>query len=161
MPQSYAQIYLHSVFSTKYRAPCIHPEIESALHGFLGMRLKANGCMPVRINGTLDHVHLIHSLSRTRTVAKVMEDIKSLSSKWLKDRGERYADFAWQTGYSSFSVDYREVDHVCRYVDRQKQHHYGDDYQYRQIVRITFEEELISLLDEYGCEYDPTYLFSD
>ena len=156
MPQSYSKIYLHSVFSTRYREPLIPPALEPQLYHFLGRRLIENECSVVCINGTSDHVHLLHSLPRTRTLARIMEIIKSLSSKWIKRQDINYRNFAWQNGYASFSVDYRELDSTRKYVERQKQHHYGNNHS--QLVRLTFEEEYLSLLEQYACEYDPEFL---
>jgi hypothetical protein len=49
------------------------------------------------------------------------------------------------------------MEQQINYVKRQKQHHYGD--RYGEIVRLTFEQEYQDLLDEYGCEWHPDYLF--
>jgi len=157
MPQSYAKIYVHTVFSTKYRRPFIHPEVEEDLYACLRHRLQKQGCFVVAIGGVYDHVHLLHSLSRTKSIAKILEDVKSMSSKWMRAKGGLWAGFAWQDGYSSFSVDYRKMEGVKSYVARQKQHHYGGPEGRK--LRLSFEKEYQTLLNAYDCEYDPRYLF--
>ncbi len=39
---------------------------------------------------------------------KLMEDLKSHSSKWIKSKGKGYENFYWQDGYGAFSVKYDE-----------------------------------------------------
>ncbi len=111
----------------------------------------------IEIGGTFDHVHIIHTLPRTMSIAKVLESVKSLSTKGMKKDGFFPNDFHWQDGYSCFSVDYRKLDGLISYVQNQKRHHYGNDY--GKIVRMTFETEYKTILDAFDCEYDLDYLF--
>jgi hypothetical protein len=71
--------------------------------------------------GIEDHVHLLHSLGRTRSVAWVMEKLKSNSSRWMKQQGA--VEFWWQPGYAAFSVGRSELDRLQRYIQRQREHH--------------------------------------
>ncbi|MEO0787009.1 MAG: IS200/IS605 family transposase [Bacteroidota bacterium] len=159
MPSSYSRIILHTIFSTKYRRPIIHPDAEDKLYRFLRSRLEENGCIVYEINGAFDHVHLLHSLPRTKTIAKLMEDAKSLSSKFMKDQAHIPRDFEWQIGYATFSVDYRDMSGLRSYIKRQKEHHYGTVDQYWASVVYTFKEEFVELLDKYDCEYDSAFLW--
>ncbi|MBM4109054.1 MAG: hypothetical protein FJ255_09655 [Phycisphaerae bacterium] len=59
MPASWTQNIYHAVFSTKRREPTITPEVEERLHPFVGGILKDLRCIPVAINGTADHLHLL------------------------------------------------------------------------------------------------------
>ncbi len=34
---------------------------------------------------------------------KLVEEVKSHSSKWIKTKGDVYKDFYWQNGYGAFS----------------------------------------------------------
>lgn len=109
------------------------------------------------IGGTYDHIHLVHSLPRTISVANVLKDVKSLSCKWMKEQGRQYYAFEWQTGYSTFSLDYRNRKAVVAYVMNQKKHHYTGP-EGRQL-KLSFEHEYKKLLKAYDCEFDPNYLF--
>lgn len=156
MPQFYARIILHTTFSTKYRLPLINPEIEAELHAVLYSALEKQGSTVLKVGGIPDHVHIIHSLPRTKSISELMERAKSISSAWIKTEGHRYRNFAWQDGYASFSVDYRKVDGVIRYVERQKIHHglAGNG--------LTYEQEYEKLLRAYGfTDYNKAYLFPD
>ena len=88
--------------------------------------------------GIEDHVHVLHSLGRTRSVAWVMEKLKSNSSRWMKEQGA--VDFWWQPGYAAFSVGRSELERVKGYIHRQREHH----------REHTFEQELRAL-----CDHDP------
>ena len=39
------------------------------------------------IDGTSDHVHILFSLARVITVADLIEEVKTESSKWIKTKG--------------------------------------------------------------------------
>ncbi len=81
MPQSLARVLIHLVFSTKNREPTIALHIRPELHAYLGGILDTLGCSPLRAGGTGDHVHLLFWLSRTRTIADVVEEAKKGASK--------------------------------------------------------------------------------
>jgi len=86
MPQSLARIVLHVIFSTKNRVPFLKQSvIRGELHAYLAGTLQNLGCEPILINGAEDHVHVLCNLSRTVTVAALVEEVKKSSSKWMKE----------------------------------------------------------------------------
>jgi REP element-mobilizing transposase RayT len=149
MPQSLAKVYLHTVFSTKYRQPLILPEVEESLYNYIGGIIKSMGGYPLIINGVSDHIHILSTLPRTVTIAKYLEEIKKNSSKWIKTQGPDFKSFAWQNGYGTFSVNSLGVGVVTNYIRNQKRHH----------NQLSFKEEVIQILDEYDVEYDEKYLW--
>ena len=149
MAQSLAQVYLHSIFSTKYRQNLIIPEVEAPLYGYIGGIIKNIGGTPIEINGMPDHIHILSTLPRTVTIAKYLEEIKKSSSKWIKTQDAAFQKFAWQGGYATFSVSSSKVEVVARYIQNQKEHH----------KRLTFQQEVIKFLEEYNVEYNEQYLW--
>ena len=104
MPQSLSRILVHLVFSTKDRGPMLTPAIRRELHPYLAVVLRENDCPALEVGGVEDHVHLFFGLSRTVAVAKVVEAVKTSSSKWIKTKGLEFAGFHWQGGYGAFSA---------------------------------------------------------
>ena len=155
MPRSYSRIVLHTVFSTKYRQPLISPELEDGLYGVMGNELKKHGCDVIRIGGGFDHVHIIHTLPRTLTLATVIQEVKSRSSRWMNNRLPAEISFKWQIGYSSHSADYRKLNGLICYVENQKAHHYGTENE----ILVSFEQEYSKLLRAYGFDFDPALEF--
>jgi len=149
MSQSLSCIYLHTVFSTKYRIHFIKPQIEEELYSYMGSIIKSNGGIPININGMPDHIHILSTLPKTMAVSKYVENIKRTSSKWVKTKGFEYQKFCWQNGYATFSVSPSVKNTVYRYISNQKPHHLGKN----------FKEELIQLLDDHDIEYDLRYLW--
>ena len=149
MPQSIAYNYLHITFSTKYRVPMIDEAIEEELFKYIGGICKKLDCNPVKVGGYRDHVHILCVLSRKIALMKLLEEIKSHSSKWIKTKGDKYKNFYWQRGYGSFSVNPAEIDVVIRYIENQAEHH----------KKKTFQDEYIAFLKKYNAEYDERYLW--
>jgi hypothetical protein len=54
---------------------------------------------------------------------KLIEEVKSHSSKWIKTKGGHYQKFYWQSGYGGFSVAPSQVDVVKDYIAAQEKHH--------------------------------------
>jgi len=96
-----------------------------------------------------DHIHILSTLPRTITVSKYVENIKRISSKWIKTKGYEYRNFRWQGGYATFSVSPSVKNTVYRYIANQKPHH----------LRKDFKKELLKLLDDHKVEYDLRYLW--
>ena len=149
MAQSLSQIYLHIVFSTKYRYPFLEGSVDHELYAYIGGLIEQHGGIPLSINGVCDHIHILTTFPRTITVADFVKDIKANSSRWLKTKGELYHDFGWQNGYGVFSVSSSKKQVVANYIARQKEHHKKTDY----------KSEFLQFLHEYGVNYDEQYVW--
>jgi putative transposase len=149
MGQSHAKNYLHIIFSTKNREPFILPEYEDALFRYLGGICKNNESPSLIIGGYLDHVHVLCLLSKKLTLIKLVENLKTESSKWMKTQSASLKKFYWQDGYAAFSVSPAQVDVVRKYIENQKQHH----------QKKTFQDEIRLFLKKYKVDYDERYVW--
>lgn len=105
MPQSLSHIYLHLVFSTKNHQPFIDVLIQPELYAYIAKILYDECSSPAKIiGGVEDHIHILFNLSRTQTVARVVEMIKKRSSKWIKTKGEKYRPFNGRSVMVSFPL---------------------------------------------------------
>lgn len=80
---------------------------------------------------------------------KLLEELKSHSSKWIKTKGAGFHQFYWQDGYGAFSVNPTEVDVVVRYINNQKEHH----------AKHSFQDEYRAFLKKYKVAYDEKYVW--
>ncbi len=80
---------------------------------------------------------------------KLMEELKSHSSKWIKNKGAGYENFYWQNGYGAFSVNPSEIATVITYITNQHEHHH----------KKTFQDEYRAFLKKYNVEYDERYVW--
>ena len=149
MGQSLVKNYIHIVFSTKYRQEFIHPPVEAELHAYLATICKSIECHPIKIGGYTDHIHILCMLSRKIALMKLLELVKSHSSKWIKAKGTSYKNFYWQDGYGAFSVKPSEIDRLIHYIANQHEHH----------STTTFQTEYRSILEKYKVEYDERYVW--
>ena len=149
MGQSLAKNYVHLIFSTKHRQPFITDNIEGKLHAYLGGICRGLECPPIKVGGWLDHIRILCLLSKKIPLIKLLQDVKSDSSKWMKTNGRVYQKFYWQDGYGAFSVSPNEVDSVIEYIANQKKHH----------AKVSFQEECREFLKKYEIEYDERYVW--
>jgi REP element-mobilizing transposase RayT len=87
MAKSLSKILLHIIFSTKHRTPCLAPEICAELYPYMATVLKRLECPAMIVGGMEDHVHILCLQSRNITPAKLVEEVKKPTSKWLKSKG--------------------------------------------------------------------------
>src|SRR5438046_1998670 len=104
MPQSLAAVLVHIIFSTKNREPFIQLDVEPELYRYLATACQTAESPALLINGTADHLHLLVKLGRKTSIANLVEEIKSSSSRWIKTKGPSYKGFYWQSGYGAFSI---------------------------------------------------------
>jgi REP element-mobilizing transposase RayT len=117
----------------------------------MGSIIKDNSSIPIIINGTGNHMHILCIMSKNIALAKLTEEIKRHSSRWIKTRGIYYKQFAWQGGYGGFSVSQSVLEKTRKYIENQELHH----------KKLTFNEELLAFYKEYGVEYNEEYLWTD
>ncbi|MCX6350838.1 MAG: transposase, partial [Bacteroidetes bacterium] len=88
-------------------------------------------------------------LSKKIALMKLVEEVKSHSSKWMKTKAESLSNFYWQNGYGAFSVNPTEIEKVIAYIDNQKVHHQTNG----------FQDEFRLFLNKYKVEYDERYVW--
>jgi hypothetical protein len=113
----------------------------------MGGTIRGLGGVPDEVGGIADHAHLLVGLKATHCLADEMRELKKASSVWAHDEIGA-GNFAWQEGYSAFTVSPTAREQVRGYIQRQEEHHRTK----------SFREELIELLEKSGVEYDPRYL---
>lgn len=149
MANTYSQIYLHFVFSTKNRAELISSDIEERVWAYIAGVAKRHGMTPVQIGGIETHVHALVGVPTTMSSSQGAKALKGDSSYGIRREFPGMTGFGWQDGYGVFSVSKSAVSSVVRYIKDQREHHSDR----------SFEEEYVALLKKHGVEYDERYLF--
>jgi putative transposase len=148
MPQSLSNVLVHLVFSTKERRPLLHKDRMPELIKVVGGILRDRDGKLLAMNGIPNHVHLLTIFHPKHAASDMLRDIKAISTDWMHEKCGA-GDFAWQSGYSAFSVSRSNAAAVEAYIARQESHH----------RRHSFEDELIALLERHGIEYDKRFVF--
>ncbi len=149
MPQSFACLNCHIIFSTKHREPLLLPDRAPRLYAYIGGAVRAKGSSLTAAGGMPDHVHLLVSLGKQTSAANLVRDIKSNSSRWIHETVSGLSAFAWQAGYGAFSVSRSNLDKLKGYIAGQHEHHR---------VR-SFQEEFLEFLKRHELQYDERYIW--
>jgi putative transposase len=149
MPGTYSQLLLHIVTSTKGRTPWISTVITERLYPYIGGIVRSEKGVLYEIGGVEDHVHMYLRWRPDGRVSDLMRTVKAGSSKWLHETYPELAAFAWQEGYSAFSVSESQEQALKVYIKGQAQHHSTED----------FKSELLRMLRTHSVEFDGRYVF--
>ena len=155
MSQSLSQLYVHIVFHVNFVTNLTIPAgLQPRLHAYLAAVCNRNDSPSLCVGGTEDHIHILCRISRKIAPSKLLEEIKTRSSAWMKTQstefGKHLDKFSWQKGYGIFSVSSSQVESVLKYISNQHIHH----------QKISFKDEYISLLKKHGIDYNLEYLWS-
>jgi putative transposase len=145
---TFSNLLYHVVFGTKYREPSIDAAFRADLHAYLGGIVRELHGSALIVNGTADHVHGLLKFPPAVAVADAIRVIKTNSSKWVHEKHRR-GKFAWQSGYSAFSVSESGAAAVRTYIERQEEHH----------RTRSFADEYLEFLEKHRVAYDLKYVF--
>jgi len=146
MSHTYVKNHIHLVFSTKGRLKMISKDVQPELWTYMAGICRHHGLVPIAINGTDDHCHVLFHLPTTIEASKAVQVIKANSSRWMSQRKK---GFAWQVGGGVFGVSVSNTPAVIRYIRNQEEHH----------RKRSFEDEYVTLLRKHEIEFDPRYVF--
>ncbi|MDX9694516.1 MAG: IS200/IS605 family transposase [Bacteroidales bacterium] len=149
MPNTYTQIYIHTVFSVKNRESLINPKWKDELYKYITGIVQNQNHKLIAINGMPDHLHIFIGLKPDQSISDLMQDIKGGSSKWINEKGFVNGKFEWQSGFGAFSYSDSQVDNVVKYIIAQEEHH----------KKKTFIEEYTDFLEKFKVPYDEKYIF--
>ena len=86
-----------------------------------------------------------------QSISTVIQNVKSESSKWIKENNFCNSAFAWQEGFGAFSYSKSHVPDVIRYIQNEEVHH----------KKETFLDEYRQMLKAFAIEYDERYIFKE
>lgn len=148
-PNTYTKLYAHCVFTPKGRSSLLTDSIRDRVHKYIYGIVIEKKCYPVAINGTKDHVHILLGFRPTVCISDLIRDIKRSSALFINENLSSYVKFSWQEGFGAFTVGYRELDKVYKYILNQEEHH-----------RVKkFRDEYLQILSDNDVEFKDDYLF--
>ncbi len=68
-------------------------------------------------------IHTFVGMHPTISPSKLIEQVKSGSSKWLNEKKYILGKFSWQDGYGAFTYSKSHIDEVVKYILNQPEHH--------------------------------------
>ncbi len=151
MPNTYTQLHIQFVFAVKYRAAVIKPAWKEGLHKYITGIFQENGHKMLQINSMPDHIHIFIGMRPHQSISALIQNVKTESSKWIKEQKFCSSPFAWQEGYGAFSYAKSQVDDVIRYIQNQEIHHRKE----------SFLDEYRRLLTLFEVEWDERYIFKE
>jgi REP element-mobilizing transposase RayT len=149
MPQSFASLHIHLIFSTTNRAPLLVGDLPDRLFAYIGGIVRNENGALLSAGGMPDHVHLLLSLGRETSISSLVRQTKGSSSRWIHDTFPDLRGFAWQAGYAAFAVSYSQIETVKHYIEIQADHH----------RTVTFQEEFRAFLRRHDLEFDERFLW--
>ncbi|HEY2934680.1 MAG TPA: IS200/IS605 family transposase [Acidobacteriota bacterium] len=122
--RAYAEIFLHLTWHTEQNAPAITADVEERLYRYLRHRItQTPGACVFETGGTEDHIHLAVRVPPTITISAWIGDLKGASSHYINQQTGQRARLKWQEGYGAVSFGRKDLEFVCDYIRRQKEHH--------------------------------------
>ncbi len=149
MANTYTQIYLHVVFAVEGRQNLIKPEHNDELQKYITGIVSAQKHKLITINNMPDHLHLLVGVRPDAALSDLVRDIKANTSRFISEKRWVPGRFSWQEGFGAFSYSRSQLGTVIRYIENQQKHH----------ARKSFREEYTELLERFGVEFDPQYIF--
>jgi REP element-mobilizing transposase RayT len=149
MGSTLSHLIYHVLFSTKDRFPLPTREKVDHIGRYMTGILKMHAAESIVIGGGSDHYHLVFVLRPGDRLADIVREVKAGSSKWANEEQLIEGKFAWQSGYSAFTVSKSQLPALIKYVQEQEEHH----------RTVTFQEELVLFLRKHGVAYDERYIW--
>jgi len=149
MADTYTQLYIQIIFAVEGRVSLIRSEFREELNKYITGIVSNKKNKLIGINGVADHMHLLIGLNPAYGLSKLVQEIKSNSSRFINEKGWVYPKFAWQKGYGAFSYGRSQLNDVAHYIKNQEEHH----------KKMTFKAEYIIMLKKFEVEYNSEYLF--
>src|SRR5512147_2298871 len=142
MPNTYTQLHIQLVFAVKYRAALIQKTWQQRLHEYMTAIFQHNDHKMLQINSMPDHIHIFIGMRPHQSISALVQNVKTESTKWIKENKFCNSAFALQEGFGAFSYSKTHVPDVIRYIQNQEAHHKKETFldEYRHLLKA-FEIE--------------------
>jgi REP-associated tyrosine transposase len=126
---AYIRIWVHAVWGTKSRIPFLTKDVKKTVIEHIRENAKEKNIYIDSINGHIEHLHCLISLSQDQSISKVMQLIKGEASYWINKNNITAKKFEWADEYYAVSVSDSQVDRVRQYIKNQEEHHKKKSWQ--------------------------------
>lgn len=149
MANTYSQLYVQFVFAVKFRQALIPKEQKEMVHKYITGIIQKRGQKLLAIHAMPDHIHIFVNFKPDCCLSDLMRDVKTASSQFINEQPWMRTQFRWQNGFGAFSYAKSQISNVCRYIERQEEHH----------AKKSFKAEYLDFLKKFEIEYEDQYLF--
>jgi putative transposase len=115
----------HLVLITKYRHECITPEMFEELEKIFTRLLKDKNCNVLEFGGEKDHVHILFETPPQVQLSKLVNTLKTVSSRLIKKQYEQYLkkyywkSAFWSRSYCIVSTGGATIEIIKKYIENQ------------------------------------------
>ncbi|MGI8446318.1 MAG: IS200/IS605 family transposase [Streptosporangiaceae bacterium] len=115
-------LHVHLVFVTKYRRKVLTGSMIEYLSGVFGKVCEDFGADLAECNGEDDHVHLLIEYPPKVPVSVLVNSLKGVSSRKLRERYtvRTHRDHLWSPSYFAASCGPAPLDIIRQYVENQR-----------------------------------------
>ena len=132
MANTYTQLNIHFVFTVSGRQNLINDSFRIELEKVICGIVRNHKCKTLAVYCNPDHTHLLVGMHPDIAPSKLMEQVKSGTSKWINERNLIHRKFTWQKGFGAFTYSKSHLDNVIKYNLNQPNHHknkkFRDEY---------------------------------
>lgn len=144
----YNNLYIHYIFSTLHKMPIIPSTHRERIEKYITGIIKNNNSHLYAIYANPDHMHFLVSKSPNISEENLASIVADSSERFINENKLVQSIFKWQDSCSAFSVSKGDVSKVCRYIERQPEHH----------KKVSFIEETQEFIKFYEETIDKTKL---
>lgn len=149
MANTYTKCYFHLVFAVRNREALIKPEWKDELEKYITGVVQNHKHKMIAIHAMPQHIHILIGYNVNELIPKLVEEIKTSTNKWVKEKKLSPFRFEWQIGYGAFTYSRSQIEDVIEYINSQPEHH----------KKKTFKEEYLEMLAKNEIEFRDEYLF--
>jgi putative transposase len=149
MANTYTQCYFHLVFSVKNRDALIRREWKDELERYVTGIVQNHRHKMLAIGTMPDHVHILIGYHVNQLIPNLVEEIKTSSNTFIKEKRLSKFRFEWQKGYGAFTHSHSQIDIVAKYILSQAEHH----------KKRPFREEYLEILEKNDVQFKDEYVF--
>ena len=149
MANTYTQCYIHLVFAVRNRNALIKKEWKNEMEKYITGIVQNHQHKMLAIGSMPDHIHILIGYNINQLIPEIVEEIKTSTNKWIKEKKLSKFKFDWQKGYGAFTYSRSEIDNVVKYILSQEEHH----------KKRSFKEEYLEMLEKNEVIFSNEYLF--
>jgi REP element-mobilizing transposase RayT len=149
MANTYTQCYFHLVFAVKNRDALIKKIWKDEMGMYITGIVQNHRHKMLATSAMPDHIHILIGYNINQLIPDLVEEIKTSTNAWIKEKRLSKFRFEWQKGYGAFTHSHSQIDSVVKYILSQEEHH----------KKKPFKDEYLEMLEKNDVVFNQEYLF--